>query len=83
MTVMGSMADAKASVEVLAIPRFENGFVNMQGLLRNLAGSVVNKIVSAEADQMCESTGSNRNGYRERRLVTHIGTQALEIPTLR
>lgn len=83
MTAMDSIADAKAPAEALAIPRFEDGFVNMQELLRSLAESVVNEIMSAEADQMCEATGNSRNGYRERRLVTCVGTLTLRVPKLR
>ena len=37
----------------MTIPRFEDGFVNMQELLRQLAESIVNEIMSAEADQLC------------------------------
>lgn len=59
-----------------ALPRFEDGFINMQELLRALAESVVNEIMSAEADQLCDATGNSRNGYRERRLVTCVGTLA-------
>lgn len=44
--------------------------MNMQELLRQLAESVANEIMSAEAGQLCEATGNSRNGYRERGLVT-------------
>ena len=77
----GAMADAAAAA--LAIPRFDDGFINMQELLRSLAESVVNEIMSAEADQLCEATNNSRNGYRERRLVTCVGTLALRVPKLR
>ena len=80
---MKSIADVAAPEEALAIPRFEDGFVNMQELLRQLAESVVNEIMSAEADQLCEATHNSRNGYRERRLVTCVGTLTLRIPKLR
>ena len=48
MTAMNSIADVAAPEAALAIPRFEDGFVNMQELLRQLAESVVNEIMSAE-----------------------------------
>ena len=80
---MDSIADVRAPQEALAIPRFEDGFVNMQELLRQLAESVVNEVMSAEADQLCEATGNSRNGYRERKLVTCVGTLTLRIPKLR
>ena len=40
-------------------------------------------MMSAEADRLCEATGSNRNGYRERSLVTYVGTLTPGIPRLR
>lgn len=83
MTAMESIADVAAPEAALAIPRFEDGFVNMQELLRQLAEGVVNEIMSAEADQLCEATGNSRNGYRERRLTTCVGTLTLRIPKLR
>ena len=83
MTAMNSIADVAAPEAALALPRFEDGFVNMQELLRQLAESVVNEIMSAEADQLCGATGNSRNGYRERRLVTCVGTLTLRIPKLR
>lgn len=83
MTAMNSIANVKAPEAALAIPRFEDGFVNMQELLRQLAESVVNEIMSAEADQLCKATGNSRNGYRERSLVTCVGTLTLRIPKLR
>ena len=55
----------------------------MQELLRSLAESVVNEIMSVEADQLCDATGNSRNGYRERSLVTCVGTLTLRIPKLR
>ena len=82
MTAMNSIADVAAPEAALAIPRFEDGFVNMQELLRQLAESVVNEIMSAEADQLCGATGNSRNGYRERRLVTCVGTLTASSPTM-
>ena len=80
---MDSIADVAAPEAALAIPRFEDGFVNMQELLRQLAESVVNEIMSAEADQLCGATGNSRNGYRDRRPVTCVGVLNLRIPKLR
>lgn len=76
MTAMNDMADVRAPEAALAISRFEDGFVNMQELLGQLAESAVNEIMSAEADQLCEATGNGRDGYRERSLVTCVGTLA-------
>lgn len=66
-----------------SLPRFADGTINMQELIRSMAEMLTNEIMSAEADQLCESTGNNRNGYRERKLVTCVGTLTLRIPKLR
>jgi len=81
-----SIADertADVAVEMATMPRFEDGCINLQELLRQLAESVVNEIMGAEADQLCEATHNSRNGYRERRLTTCVGTLTLRIPKLR
>ena len=64
------------------VPRFDDGMVNMTELIRVMAESLVNEIMDAQADEACES-GNQRNGYRERRLVTSVGTINLRIPKLR
>lgn len=81
MTAMSSIADE--AMAAARMPRFEDGSINLQELLRQLAESVVNEIMSAEADQLCGATGNSRNGYRERALVTCVGTLTLRIPKLR
>ena len=81
-----SIADGRATdvaVEMATMPRFEDGCINLQELLRQLAESVINEIMSAEADQLCEATKNSRNGYRERMLTTCVGTLTLRIPKLR
>ncbi len=50
---------------------------------RALVGACVNEVMSAQADAMCEETGTSRNGFRERRLETQVGAIALRIPKLR
>lgn len=77
---MNGMADVRAPEAALAIPRFEDGFVNMQELLGQLAESAVNEMMSAEADRLCEATGNGRDGYRERGLATCVGMLALGNP---
>lgn len=74
---------ATAAAVAGAMPRFADGTINMQELLRQLAESVVNEVMSAEADQVCEASGNSRNGYRERSLVTCVGTLTLRVPKLR
>ncbi|MCC6103029.1 MAG: IS256 family transposase [Olegusella sp.] len=81
---MESIAEmAPAAAAAGAMPRFADGTINMQELLRQLAESVVNEIMSAEADELCASSGNSRNGYRERKLLTCVGTLTLRIPKLR
>ena len=67
----------------LAMPRFEDGAINLQELFRRMAEDIVNGVMAAEADQMCEATGNSRNGYRDRKLETCVGTLALRVPKLR
>ena len=83
MTAMNSIADVTVPETAIVMSRFEDGFINIQEVLRQLAESVVNEIMSAKADQLCEATRNSRNGYRERRLVTCVGTLTLRIPKLR
>ncbi len=80
---MDGMADVRAPEAALAIPRLEDGSVNMREPLGRLAEPVVNEMMPAEADRLCEATGSGRNGYRERSLVTRVGTLAPRVPKLR
>ena len=68
--------------DMLAMPRFDDGAIDMQELLRRLAEQVVNAVMDAEADQLCGGANS-RNGYRERSLATCVGTLTLRIPKLR
>lgn len=65
------------------MPRFEDGSINMQELIRGLAEQVANGIMDAEADQACEASGNSRNGYRERKLKTCVGELTLRVPKLR
>ena len=80
---MNGIAGVRAPEAALAIPRFEDGFVNMQEPLGQLAESVVNEMMSAEADRLCEATGNGRNACRERGLATCVGTLAPRVPRLR
>ncbi len=56
--------------------------VNIQELIRIMAESLVNEIMDAQAEDAC-ADGNRRNGYRERALVTSVGTINLRIPKLR
>ena len=64
------------------IPRFDDGMVNVQELIRAMAESIVNEIMDAQAEDAC-ADGNRRNGYRERGLATSVGVITLRIPKLR
>ena len=74
---------AEIPARACAMPRFEDGAINLQELIRRLAEDVANGIMDAEADQMCEATGTSRNGYRTRTLKTCVGELSLRVPKLR
>lgn len=67
------------------IRQFEGAMADggMGGLARALVEACVNEVMSAQADAACEETGTSRNGFRERRLETQVGTITLGIPKLR
>ena len=70
-TAMESLAESVR--EQPAMPRFEDGSVNLRELMRRIAEDVVNAIMDAEADQLCAGGANSRNGYRERNLATCVG----------
>ena len=63
------------------IPRFDDGMVNIQELIRIMAEALVNEIMDAQAEDAC-ADGNQRNGYRERTLATSVGVINLRIPKL-
>ena len=69
--------------DMLAMPRFDDGAIDMQELIRRPAEQVVNAVMDAEADQLCGGGANSRNGYRERSLATRVGTLTPRIPKLR
>ena len=68
---------------MLAMPRFVDGAIDMQELLRRLAEQVVNAVMGTETDQLCGGLANSRNDYRERGLATYVGTLMQRIPKLR
>ena len=70
------------TAQIPEMPRFDDGMINIQELIRIMTESVVNEIMDAQAEDAC-ADGNQRNGYRERRLVTAVGTINLRIPKLR
>ena len=61
----------------------EEGGDGLTGLARALLEAGVNEMMAAQADAACEAAGTTRNGFRERRLETQVGTITLRIPKLR
>lgn len=78
---MNTITDIKPNM--LEIPRFDDGMVDMRELFRSVAEGLINEIMSAQADIMCETQGNSRNGYRERGLITSVGKIILRIPKVR
>ena len=66
-----------------AMPRPDDGAIDMQELLRRLAEQVANAVMDAEADQLRGGGASSRSGCRERALATCAGTLTPRIPKLR
>lgn len=61
----------------------DEGRDRLTGLARALLEAGVNEMMAAQADAICEATGSARNGFRERHFETQVGTITLRIPKLR
>ena len=80
MTATGTLPVSGADAPQM--PRFDDGMANMQELFRAMAASLVNEIMDAQAEDAC-ADGNQRNGYRERRLITSVGAINLRIPKLR
>ena len=55
--------------DILAMPRFSDGAIDMRELLPRLAKQVVNAAMDAAADQLSGGGANRRNGYRERSLA--------------
>lgn len=64
------------------LPGLPGGPISLQGLIRRLAEPMANEVMSAGADRMCAG-GGGRNGYRERKPTTCVGTLAPKAPRLR
>ena len=64
---------AESMREQPAMPRLEDGSVNLMELMRRLAEDVVTTIMDAEADQLRAGGANSRDGYRERNLITCVG----------
>lgn len=65
------------------LPTHGDGLLDMRELARTLLESMVNEVMDAQADMLCEDGANSRNGYRERGLATPVGDITLRIPKLR
>ena len=74
---------ADPTPDLPAMPRFDDGAIDMRELIRRLAEQGVDAVVEDEAGQICGGGANSRNGYRERSLATCVGTLTLRIPKLR
>lgn len=61
----------------------DEGRDGLSGLARALLEAGVNEMMAAQANAMCEATGTARNGFRERHFETQVGTIKLRIPKMR
>ena len=82
MATMDSVT-VDAAVAAMEMPRLGDGTVNLMELGRALLEQIVNEVMRAMAEAAAEDAGTSRNGYRDRRLETAIGTLELRIPKLR
>ncbi len=81
---MEILAEAAGGIPAeAAIPRFEDGCIDLRELIRRLAEQMVNAVMDAEADQLCAGGANSRNGYRDRALKTCVGDITMRIPKLR
>ncbi|MDP9858350.1 transposase-like protein [Olsenella profusa DSM 13989] len=65
------------------VPADGNGKADLRELARVLLETMVNAVMDAQADALCEDGANARNGYRERGLVTAVGPITMRIPKLR
>ena len=65
--------------DMLAMPWFDDGAIDMQELLRRLAERVVNVVMDAGADRLCGGGANSRNGYRKCSLATCVETLTTRI----
>lgn len=77
MTAMNTLA--AIGPDLSEMPRFDDGMVNIRELIRTMAEALVNEIMDAQAEDAC-ADGNQRNGYRDRALVTSVGVINLRIP---
>lgn len=80
MTAMGTLSELVANRDQM--PRFDNGMASMQEPIRTTAEALANETMSAQADELCDSSEDTRSGYRERGLATCVGAITMRMPKL-
>ena len=65
------------------LPTHGDGLLDMRELARTPLESMINELMDAQTDMLCEDGAIDRNGYRERGLATPVGDITLRIPKLR
>lgn len=71
------------SLALPEMPRSDDGMVDMREIVRTMAVSPADEIMSAQADIMRGEQGNSRNGYRERTPITSVGPISMRIPKVR
>ena len=65
------------------LPKIDNNKLNLNEIARRLVEDLLNELMSIQADELCETLGTTRNGYRDRGLIAGIGEITLHVPKLR
>lgn len=65
------------------IPTDGDGMADLRELARTLLETMVNSVMGAQADALCEEGANVRDGYRKRGLTTSVGDIAMRMPKLR
>lgn len=65
------------------LPKLDNNKFDINQIARQLVEGLLNEVMSVQADELCETLGTVRNGYRPRNLITGIGEITLQVPKIR
>ena len=64
------------------LPAHRDGLLDMRELARTLLETMLNEVMDARADMLCEDGANDRNGYRERGLAAPVGDITPRMPKL-
>ena len=65
------------------LPKLDTNKFDINQIARTLVENLLNEVMSIQADELCETLGTTRNGYRDRDLTTGIGKIVLHVPKIR